>query len=52
MSKNEKETSTTLKRSWTQELKSEFGKIKWLDRKTLAKQSVLLPNAQASISQE
>lgn len=39
MSKKE-EKSTALKRSWFQELKGEFRKITWLDRKSLAKQSV------------
>ena len=33
------EKSTTLKRSWSQELKGEFKKITWLDRKSLARQS-------------
>lgn len=41
MSKKE-ESSTTLKRSWFQELKGEFKKITWLDRKSLAKQSLLV----------
>ena len=35
-----KETSTTLKRSWFQEMKAEFGKISWLNRAALIKQSV------------
>lgn len=39
MSKKE-EKSTALKRSWFQELKGEFRKITWLDKNTLAKQSV------------
>lgn len=34
------ETSTTLKRSWFQELKGEFRKITWPDKKSLLKQSV------------
>ena len=38
MSKSE-ENSKTLKRSWFQELKGEFKKITWLDRKCLARQS-------------
>ena len=41
MSKKE-ETSTTLKRSWFQEMKGEFKKITWLDKKTLLKQSALV----------
>ncbi len=41
MSKKE-ESSTTLKRSWFQELKGEFKKITWLDRKSLAKQSFVV----------
>lgn len=41
MSKNE-ETSTTLKRSWSQELKGEFKKISWLDKSSLAKQSCVV----------
>lgn len=41
MSKNE-ETSTTLKRSWFQELKGEFRKITWLDKVSLAKQSAIV----------
>lgn len=41
MSKKE-EKSTTLKRSWFQELKSEFKKITWLDKNTLLKQSGLV----------
>lgn len=39
MSKNE-EKSNALKRSWFQEMKGEFKKITWLDRQSLAKQSV------------
>lgn len=40
MSKSSKEEkSNTLKRSWFQELKGEFKKITWLDRKSLARQS-------------
>lgn len=40
MSKSSKEeTSKTLKRSWSQELKGEFKKITWLDKKSLARQS-------------
>ena len=39
MSKSE-ENSKTLKRSWFQELKGEFKQITWLDRKSLARQSV------------
>ena len=38
MSKSE-ENSKTLKRSCFQELKGEFKKITWLDRKSLARQS-------------
>lgn len=41
MSKKE-ETSTTLKRSWFQELKGEFRKITWLDKSSLAKQSCVV----------
>lgn len=41
MSKKEK-TSTTLKRSWFQELKGEFKKITWLDKSSLAKQSCVV----------
>ncbi len=41
MSKKE-ESSTTLKRSWFQELKGEFKKITWLDKKSLAKQSLVV----------
>lgn len=41
MSKKE-ETSTTLKRSWFQELKGEFRKITWLDKVSLAKQSTIV----------
>ena len=33
------EKSNTLKRSWIQELKGEFKKITWLDKKSLARQS-------------
>ncbi len=42
MSKN-KETSSSpaLKRSWFQGLKSEFGKIVWPTKKTLAKKSIV-----------
>ena len=36
---NKEEKSNTLKRSWFQELKGEFKKITWLDRKSLARQS-------------
>jgi preprotein translocase subunit SecE len=35
-----KDTSPTLKRSWFQGLKAEFGKITWPDRKATLKQSV------------
>lgn len=38
MGKNEE--SATLKRSWFQELKGEFRKIVWPDKKSLGKQSV------------
>lgn len=41
MAKKEK-SSTTLKRSWFKELKGEFKKITWLDRKSLAKQSFVV----------
>ena len=34
------EKSNTLKRSWFQELKGEFNKITWLDKNSLARQSV------------
>lgn len=40
MSKSsKKETSPALKRSWFQELKTEFGKVTWPDGKSVAKQS-------------
>jgi preprotein translocase subunit SecE len=39
---NKEEKSTTLKRSWFQELKGEFKKITWLDRKSLFRQSVVV----------
>ncbi len=39
---NNEETSTTLKRSWFQELKGEFKKITWLNKASLAKQSVVV----------
>lgn len=38
MGKNEE--TTTLKRSWFQELKGEFHKIVWPDKKTVSKQTV------------
>ncbi len=41
MSKNN-ETSPSLKRSWFQELKAEFGKITWPTRKEVGKQSVVV----------
>ena len=37
---NKEEKSNTLKRSWFQELKGEFRKITWLDKNSLARQSV------------
>jgi preprotein translocase subunit SecE len=37
---DKKETSPALKRSWFQELKTEFGKITWPNRKSVTKQSV------------
>ncbi len=43
MSKSKKEKDTTeLKRSWFQELKGEFRKITWLDKKSLVKQSIVV----------
>jgi preprotein translocase subunit SecE len=42
MSKKEETSSTTLKRSWFQELKGEFRKITWLDKSSLAKQSCVV----------
>ena len=41
MSKNN-ETSPTLKRSWFQELKAEFGKITWPTRAEVVKQSIVV----------
>ncbi len=41
MSKNEKTSSPSLKRSWFQELKAEFAKITWPTKNALAKKSVL-----------
>ena len=37
-----KQTSPSLKRSWFQELKSEFGKITWPTRKKLGKETVVV----------
>ena len=37
-----KETSPTLKRSWFQELKAEFGKISWPNKKQLAKETTVV----------
>lgn len=43
MSKNNKETSSpALKRSWFQELKSEFSKITWPAKESLFRQSVVV----------
>ena len=41
MSKNEKASSPSLKRSWFQELKLEFAKITWPTKKALAKKSTV-----------
>ena len=41
MSKNEKTSSPSLKRSWFQELKLEFAKITWPTKKALAKKSTV-----------
>ena len=41
MTKNN-EISPSLKRSWFQELKAEFGKITWPTRKEVGKQSVVV----------
>ena len=37
---DKKETSPALNRSWFQELKSEFGKITWPNKKKLGKETV------------
>lgn len=42
MSKNEETSSPSLKRSWFQELKAEFGKIIWPTKESLAKQSAVV----------
>lgn len=39
MSKNNKTSSPALKRSWFQGFKSEFGKITWPTKQSLAKKS-------------
>ncbi|MBE5933165.1 MAG: preprotein translocase subunit SecE [Lachnospiraceae bacterium] len=41
MSKNEKTSSPSLKRSWFQELKAEFAKITWPTKSALAKKSTV-----------
>lgn len=41
MSKNEKTSSPSLKRSWFQELKAEFAKITWPTKNALAKKSTV-----------
>ena len=41
MSKNEKTSSPSLKRSWFQELKAEFAKITWPTKNALAKKSAV-----------
>ena len=41
MSKNEKTSSPSLKRSWFQELKLEFAKITWPTKNALAKKSTV-----------
>lgn len=41
MSKNEKTSSPSLKRSWFQELKSEFSKITWPSKNALVKKSTV-----------
>ena len=41
MSKNEKTSSPSLKRSWFQELKAEFAKITWPTKHALAKKSTV-----------
>ena len=42
MSKNEETSSPSLKRSWFQELKGEFGKITWPTKDKLVKQSTVV----------
>lgn len=42
MSKNNETSSPTLKRSWFQELKAEFGKITWPTKNEVARQSVVV----------
>ncbi len=41
MSKNNKTSSPSLKRSWFQELKGEFAKITWPTKNALAKKSTV-----------
>ena len=41
MSKNNKTSSPSLKRSWFQELKAEFAKITWPTKNALAKKSTV-----------
>ena len=41
MSKNEKTSSPSLKRSWFQELKLDFAKITWPTKNALAKKSTV-----------
>lgn len=41
MSKNKEASSPTLKRSWFQELKAEFGKITWPTKQSLARKSMV-----------
>ena len=41
MSKNEKTSSPSLKRSWFQGLKAEFSKITWPTKNALAKKSTV-----------
>lgn len=41
MSKNNKASSPSLKRSWFQELKAEFAKITWPTKNALAKKSTV-----------
>lgn len=42
MSKNNETSSPTLKRSWVQELKSEFAKITWPTKSAVTKQSIVV----------
>lgn len=42
MSKNEKTSSPSLKRSWSQELKAEFAKVTWPGKSDLIRQSTVV----------